>query len=172
MRQSLLRRAMENSDVSPNPDEQAAIIMNGPLADVYSKALQVVYDNENPLIKADEDTAPLVATLESQQIDATIMQSLAKLLNPTDATPTDNYQTVFGVSKDDVNQETLVDVSQALVQQAVDNGGADNNHFILIVDDTGSREESTSELQSALEAMVERCNGKVYHSLSEYVKSL
>lgn len=165
----LLRKALENSDSSPDPATQASIIMKGPLADVYSKALQVAFDKENPAIPEDDTVK---AVLESQQIDVAIMEKMAKLMGANEPPPTDNFQTVYGVSKDGITDEVIVDVTNELVSQATATGNRDrSDDFVLIVDATlpgGEVAEKFEPLATALETMVQAHGGKVYHSLSEY----
>lgn len=166
----LLRKALENSDSSPDPEQQASIIMKGPLAEVYSKALQAAYDKDNPVIPLEDDVK---AVMESQQIDVAIMEKIAKMVTAQkDIAPTDNFQTVYGVSKDGVTDEVVVDVTNELVNQATQTGNSSrDDDFVLIIDGTlpgGEVAEKYEMLGTALEAVACAYGKRVFHSFEEY----
>lgn len=166
----LLRRALE--DANSSDDNEQTIVMKGPLADVYTKALDVAYAKDNPDAQQPEPEA--VAAMESQQMDVAIMQKLQAALAAGSAPPTDNFQTVYGVSRDELNDDVVVDVTSELAEQP------ENSEFVLVVDATtpGANGEGASapverleEISAALECMVMAHGGKVYSSLKDYAAS-
>jgi hypothetical protein len=162
-----MRQALEDSDSSPDIDQEASIILKGPLSQVYSDALQKAYSNDRP-----EENA---TSTESQQIDATIMSKLADMLAPQQAQATDGYQTVYGVSKDQVDDEVVVDVTKELTQAPQ---SSDGRGFVLVIDGTqpgaNGQYEGDDQVRvvSALESLVVSMGGKVFHSLKDYGQSL
>ncbi len=175
---SMLRKAMENmqaeNTAGPKVDEtrvgsedQPFVKMTGPLAEAYTKALNIAY------AKTDPETGK--AVLESQAIDATIMEKLARSLQTEgDPAPTDSFQTVYGVSKNNATDADIVAVTNDLATSNSGGGGNLPDDYILIVDGTQPGEASVEraiQLSSALECMVIAHGGKVYHSLAEYVNT-
>lgn len=158
---SLLRRAMESEAAQV---EEKTIEMKGPLAAVYTEALNQAYaKSDNP----DADTP----ALESQAIDAMIAQSLARYTSPDEQEAA--AVTVYGVAEADVSEQTVVDVAQELTSK--DEGG----EFFLIIDATnpssnGDNSSAPTEefvrLDAALECMVQSFGGKVYRSLADFAK--
>jgi len=108
--------------------------------------------------------------MESQQMDVAIMQKLAASINDNGAPPTDNFQTIYGVSKDDVTDETVVEVTSELAK--------DNGDFVLILDAVNPSssdavvDEKVVNLSQALETITLSHGCKVFHSLKEYSESL
>jgi hypothetical protein len=102
------------------------------------------------------------------------MAKLSEAVIDQNAAPTDNFQTVYGVSKDDVTEDTVVDVAAELVNSP------EATDFVLVVDacspgengDVGTPDEKMVQLTGALECMVECLGGKVVHSLEEAVEYL
>ena len=172
----LLRRALEDASSSSQDDTEQTIVMKGSLSEVYTKALDVAYAKEDPAAEqpSDED----VAVMESQQMDVAVMKSLAAAMADTDAPPTSNFQTVFGVSRDDVTDEVLVEITQELAQHSA--AAVPNSEFVLIIDGTtpgpngatsSAPVENIVQLETALEAMVVAHKGKVFRSLKDYAAS-
>ena len=160
----LLRRALEEISGQTN-DEDKGIVIKGPLSDEFTDALNKEYAKEP------EETG---AAMESAAIDTMMMQQLAKSMNIQNNSPTDSFQTVYGVSKDEVTQDTIVEVASELSAQQ------DTRDFILIIDGTtpGDNGDSNSApierleiLNSALECLVIAHGGKVYSSLTQYAKT-
>lgn len=118
--------------------------------------------------------------LETQQMDVAILNKLASSINS--APPTDNFQTVYGVSKNQIDEEDVVNVTAELAKTAQDKSDEKNTEFILVIDAVNSGENggnnfnnSVSEklipLADALECMVLCNGGKVYHSFEEFIKN-
>lgn len=170
-----LRQALEDSESSPNPEEQAQIIMKGPLADIYTQALDVALAKEaDPAAGSDVPAVTEVVTaLETQQMDATLMNGLAKLLNAqgADGAPeTSTKEVVYSVGAASVSEDDVVEVAKDLV-------ATDGGDFVLIVDGTAPSVNGEAggaapvERGAALECMVNSFGGKVYHSFGEWLKS-
>lgn len=173
----MLRRALATEDIEAeaNTETGGTVLMKGPLSEVFTKALDIAYANDK--VENGEDVAleslskneRLVRRIkmESQQMDVAIMQKLSNALNGND---TQNVQTVYGVSKDDVTDETIVDVTTELANVT------EEGDFILVIDAVGNGEGSTPtekvvELTNALECMVTAHGFNVFHSFSDYVRS-
>lgn len=173
--------ALENDEAIT--ETEPTIVMKGPLSDVYTQALDIAYAKEDPT-GASEVTPPtdpmpevggVVAALESQQIDVAMMQKLANAMISGDNAPTNNVQTVYGVSQNDLNEDKVVEVTQEVAGQP-----ENAPDFILIVDGTqpGANSESASApterlelLSTAIESIVLANGGKVFHSFPEFIKS-
>ena len=111
---------------------------------------------------------------ESQQMDVAIMDKMAEAVNgKNSASPTDNFTTVYGVSKNDLDEQDAVDVVSELA--ATPEGG----EFVLITDfcapgtngTIGGGEERSEIIGQSLECLVECHGGKVFHSLNDYIAS-
>ena len=188
---SLFKRALEDNSEAEQTDK--TILMKGPLAEIYTNALDIAYakNPETGERVVDEAGKPVMAeppeptatqdagniAQETEAIDVMMAQQLARAMAAQDAKPTDSFQTVYGVSKDNVDDDVVVDVTKEIVNQP------ENSEFILIMDGTqpsanGSnasvpqeRMERMDMLTSALEAIVEVHGGKVYKSLKEFTLS-
>lgn len=147
-------------------DDDKTVILKGPLSEVYSKALADAYAKDNG--QSSEQTT---AVLESQQMDVAMVQKLSSAISDLTTAPTDNYQTIYGVSKHEVTQDDVVDMTSELVN-------AQDGRFILVLDatvpsqggDVGG-EEQKELLTSAMEQLVLAHGGQVYHSLPELVNN-
>jgi threonine synthase len=171
MNKKLFRLALEDEAVAQGAEPTVSLI--GPLSEAYTQALAVAYDNTNPLVTDMPQEEPAVAT-ESQAIDVSMMAKLSRMLSAAgnEATPTDNFQTVYGVAKSAVNEKTVVEVTRELAEKSEDDRKDD---FIMIVDATApvaDGVEVRADLISALESMVKCHGGKVYSSLEEFAKTL
>lgn len=178
-------------------EDDQDIVVKGPLSDVYTQALNVAYkkdetgttlmdDKGQPVpITVEEATAiqaevsdagnptAVAAALESAAIDVMVAQQLAEGMAPPE--PTDAFQTVYGVAKDAVNNETIVEVSQELVE------ADDASSVAIIIDEaavdpnstaqTGLPEQQVEVITAALECLAEAHGAKVYRSLKEFAQS-
>ena len=160
---SMLRRALESADETSS--DEKSVVMKGPLAEVYTKALDIAYAKEAP---TDSDEP----VLESQAQDATLMQELARQLQSGDENTDEDYMTVYGVSKDAVSDKDIVDVTNDIASQE---RPAD---YVLILDvaEQGNGQDNTSNmkmvnLNEALESIVTSYGGKVYSSLKQFARS-
>ena len=111
-----------------------------------------------------------IRSLETQQMDANIMAKLSNAIDDSNTSPTDKFTTVYGTSRNDVDEDTIVDVATELAD------APENSEFVLVVDYTGpggdgSSSERVEELGNALECLVESFKGKVYHSFKDYINS-
>jgi hypothetical protein len=172
----LLRRALEDNESSGQDGAEQTIVMKGPLAEVYTNALNVAYAKDNPNAET-QPTEEQVAAMESQQMDVEVMQKLYAAVADNNAPPTNNFQTVYGVSRDEVSEDVVVDVTKELAQLSAQQ---DEAEFILIVDATqpstngeqhSNPVERVEQLGAALETIVEAHGGRVFHSLKDYAAS-
>lgn len=159
LRQALAKPVLEDYEASPNPNEEAAILMKGPLADIYTRALNVAYAKKPLGEEEGEEPAPPLeaeefvgsastaarntptweqAALESVQIDKVLLEHMAKLIKPEgEIAAGQPVQTVFAVSKADVKPQTVIDVSRAVDKKSDDNGAYSRDPwFFLIIDAT------------------------------------
>lgn len=162
---NLLAQALESEAIATVAPDEKTIVMKGPLAEVFTRALDIAYAKPDPITGE---------AMESQQMDVAMMQKLAAALNTNDAPPTNNFQTVYGVSRDAVTPQTIVDLTQEITH-----GSDDRGDFYLIIDGTqpgdngnaSSTPVDTVRMISAMECLVEAHGGKVFTSLEEFAKS-
>lgn len=167
----MLRRALEDANPSDDTGADKTIVMKGPLAEIYGQALAVAMAKEDPNAEAPAPEAE--AALESQQMDVAELQKLAGAM-ANDAAPTSNFQTVYGVARDEMDEDTIVDVTTQLATQP------DLSEFVLVIDSTSPSGNGTSaqepqerieEIGAALECMVTAHGGKVFTSLRSFAAS-
>lgn len=160
-----LRVALLGADAQEQPEEETSIVMQGPLAEIYRKALNVAYANDDPVSGK--------PALETQAQDAEYARIIADaLFNEVEMHL--GPLTVYGVSKNQPSEDDVVKVAAATVE-----GGPDAERFILVTDatqpgpngDAGGVEERYELLTNAMESMVLATGGHVVHSLEE-LKSL
>jgi len=165
----MLRRALEDANPS---DAEPSIELKGALSDVFRQALDVAYAKADP--NAEEPAPEAVAAMESQQMDVAVMQKLAASLAANQESPTENVQTVYGVSRTDLNDDVVVDVTQELASQS------ENDDFVLVIDGVApgaNGDQATAPVEdfvrisAALECMVNAHGGKVFYSLKDYANS-
>jgi len=105
--------------------------------------------------------------METQQMDITVMNKLLNDMNASSAPPTDNFQTVYGVSKDAVTEEDVIAVTSEVVNTPTD------SEFILVLDAvtpstaTDIVEEKIVEINAALECIASAYGVKVFNSLKD-----
>lgn len=184
MTTSLLSQALEDS-ASPDPTTQAQILMTGPLASVYSKALQQAFpqgiQNEEGVASVTQNQEPannseLTLVMESQAMDHVLMGKMAQLVGSNPGSNDQPATVVYGVSRSDVDEQVVVDVSTQLASKP-----ADSEPFVLIVDHTMPGTTGTGtvidpvrveKLEAAMEALVECYGGKTFKSFKAFAESL
>lgn len=168
----MLRRALEDANASNATDAEPTIELKGPLSENFRQALDVAYAKADP--NADEPAPEAVAAMESQQMDVAVLQKLAASLAANQETPTEQIQTVYGVSRNDLDNDVVVEVTQEVVNQP------DNSEFVLVIDgvnpgangdQAAAPEETVMQLSSALECIVNAHGGKVFTSFKAYAAS-
>lgn len=171
-----VERGSENTDT---------IKMTGPLSEVYTKALQVVYAKT-------EKESGLVAAIESQANDAimqlAIRQALSikrdivlndnlNIVEQNEVLPTESVY-VHSRTGSDFNADTLTPVANEL---ATNINSDTNNRTVLIVEggDSGQTEfntlvEETGDLtvRAATENLCKSMGVELYYSFESFVKSL
>lgn len=147
-------------DAPEQSEDEPTVVMNGPLAEIFRKALNIQYANPDPITGQ--------PVMESQAQDAQIAKLVANALllsEERDLAPL----TIYGVSRQDATREDLVEVAQTI---APDN---QEEIFVLVTDMTqpgpngevGGGSEQYSPVTMAMEAMVKASGGYVVHSLEE-----
>lgn len=166
----MLRRAMEDRDDAA--DSEKTVVMKGPLAEVFTKALNIAYAKPDPVT---DDVK-----MESQEQDASVLQSKMKAMAalvinkpPTEAMTNAGGVTLYGVANGEATDDDIVAITQDLANTRPENG-----RFILIVDGSQGSTSDTDlksnpemvRMESAMESMVKAHGGRVFHSLEEYVR--
>jgi hypothetical protein len=142
------------------PSDETSIVMQGPLAEIYRKALNVAYANEDPLSGK--------PSMESQAQDQQYADLIANALLREEETHLGPL-TVYGVSRVDATPDDLVEVAQTAT------GVEAPESFILVSDYTqpgpngevGAGGEMLYPVSAAMESMVLALGGHVVHSLEE-----
>lgn len=163
----MLQRALEGMDDAQDPMNQT-VVMKGPLAEVMTKALNVAYAKPDPVTGE--------AAMESQAQEVTLIQQMISQANGGE-TP-DQGLKIWGVSKDDFNQEVLTEITADMAAEVNEEKPSD---YVVIVDGTrpgensesaGVPEETVVKLESAMESITTALGGKFYRSLEEFVESV
>jgi hypothetical protein len=155
-----LRVALAGENPQQAENEEPTVVMTGPLAEIFRKALNVAYANDDPVTGQ--------PTLESQAQDAQIAQLLREALlkeEERDLAPL----TVYGVSRVDATMDNL----QEVAQQAI--GRPSDEIFVLVSDytqpgpngESGGGSEEYLPIAVAMESMVKGLGGHVVHSLED-----
>lgn len=157
----ILRTALEGTDLEEDKKEVPTLVMRGPLSEIIYRALNIEYDKER------EENEEALA-LESQAQDAVIFKSFLDGARGTDQ-GTPNIYTVYGVSKNEIQPETLVETKQAIDDQ---NLVEPSNMFLYVhADEKGNVSDTqlTSKrlLQEALESMVVEAGGRVFTRMED-----
>jgi hypothetical protein len=170
---------------------------------VYAKALDIAYAKDDPTDDAVDnaseaaaapDTPQEAATndapetavvettengtdqpvMESAANDVMMQQAAAAVLN-TPEPVANTTLTVYGVNKNELDQDTVVDMTKELVNHE------NPSDFVLIVDGTqpgpngetaGEPGERLEAISSAMECMVEAFGGRTFPSLEAFQESL
>lgn len=165
-----LRHALEED--SNKEDGEKTIVMQGPLSQVYTDALAVAYAKKDPVTGT--------FGMESQAMDMANLAKLASMVVAPETVPEPDTL-VYGVSPVDLTPEEVVNITGKMAE-SVDGDPYDDNRFVLIIDGTsqdGSAGDVGSSVQAryvdlsaGLESIASGFGIKVYHSLTEYAKTL
>jgi hypothetical protein len=164
-----VKRALEEIDDAA--DAEKTIVMKGPLAEIYTKALNIVYAKPDPVT----NEVKMESQEQDQATEFAAMKQMASMLQ-TDTVVSDNEVatvSVYGVAKDDVSDQDVVAVTQELANPAQGAG-----RFVLVIDSTQNSPSDTDmneqehivSLESTLTNMVLAHGGRVYTSLEEYAR--
>ena len=154
----ILRSAMQSLE-----SEQTRVKMSGPLAQVYSEALNVLYHRReggdiNPVLESyDEDVLAIAAAAADEQIP-----TLPEIIEGVE---------VFALPRSEVTPERVVEITQELAQ-------VEPEQFLLVTDacepgangQTGNIENT--EAIAAIEPLVTHLGGRVVHSFPAMVREL
>ena len=170
--------AADKIDINPEEDQ---IVMKGPLSEMFTQALNVMYSKTDPVdgSTALESFAKTIG-LETQAMDYTALRDLKEALEPKD-TAVKTIQ-VYGVSEDDVEPTDVVDITKQLATS----DDASNEYF-FVFDGTHPRHQQgqstgdqtmkvlepetlTNELATAVESVARSYGCKVYYSLESFLR--
>lgn len=200
MRHNLaIEEIVNGGDTAVATNEDTTVVMKGPLADVYSDALSVVYDKEGgnnvdpvatgevnttdmtPVVNDGQDTIETAVlsevknvVTESQAIDAAVAQSLANAMADAPPEGATDYQTLYAVDETQVKAEDVKDVTAILAAaESPENVTVLIDNVVpneLAVKETSELDvEKAKELATSLESMVISLGGKVVRSYKDFV---
>lgn len=172
----LLRLALE--DAAPEVDGKPTIVMQGPLCEVFRKALDIAYAKKDtltgePVIGQQDNIATESAALqlaaETMANDALMLAHLSRIQDAEpeeQSSPNEPVLNVYGVSLGKISDDTVVDVTKRLAKLPP---GRD---FFLVVDATGAGPDSevanAGEIKfMALEQMVKSHGGKTFKDFKQ-----
>lgn len=175
-RSSIIKAAFALEDDAVTISPETTIELKGPLAEVYSDALDAAYqksENENVSLNLE---APVTAVLESMKvsletaaIDTTTLGTVAAAIN--NAANTEDTTTVYAVKAEDVDNQTVVDVTKEIVTASE----SPDSNLAVVIDGTSGDADTLQEniqaveLAGALESIAVAHGVKVYHSLGEFL---
>lgn len=176
----------EVSQVQPEESAEKTIKMTGPLSEVYTKALQVVY------AKTDEESG--VMAVESQANDAFMQIALRKALavrqsNVIDPDKlTNGYNpsvntTVAIINVRDVDSKKILSAANSLITDkladpdsrnilVVDGGEEETGEFNTLVEEVVDPSAAQVTLRAATENLCKRLGIEVYYSFEAFVEHL
>lgn len=152
---SILQAALESriDEVQSEKDEKL-IVMRGPLSEIIHRALNIVYNKDS------EEAQLKDFALESIAQDIVIAQNIIESVT-NDETNKDADYVIYGVSKNEVEPETLVEVKSILEDRT------NNSEFIMMISDNQDTTDLTdnpiqsnvdgkvSAMSTALESLIE-----------------
>lgn len=150
---SILETALESRiDDTQKEQEEKLIVMKGPLSELLYRALNILYAKSG-------ENKDLDYALESQAQDVVVSRSVIESVNDG-VDDSDVDYVVFGVTKNSVIPETLVEMKNILSEKETDTKVA-----LLVVDDPDSKElndtavmsnynGSVSSMTAALESLI------------------
>lgn len=177
MSRRFINFALESDKPAEDPK---TVVMQGPLAEIYRKALDVAYAKKDSVTgEATVGQADGIAT-ESQANDAMMLSHLRDMLGNHDQALSANEReedgepsavlTIYGVSDAQVEDQDVVNVTQQLARCS----GQDD--FVLILDATSRNDGNTNtsgrERLVALEAMTQAHGRRVYRSLEQLASAM
>lgn len=180
MSRRLLKYALEGIDEQQSNLDNKTVVMKGPLAEVMTKALNITYAKDDPATgqsQVDEATGEVKPALESQQQEVSLIQQLINSATASEA-PMEHGVQVYGISRDDFNQQHLDEITLDLANDVNEEASPD---YVVIVDGTrpstnsevaGVPEETLVKLESRAEAITKALGGRFYRSLEEFVESV
>lgn len=155
--------ALESLEQKDAPDRDAPVKLFGPLADVYTDALNIALRrNEDP----NNDPIP---SMESQQQDADTLQRILTAI--TGATEPAKVTNVYCTGTSHLTSDEFVNIAS----QAIDT--PPEEEFVVVLDGTKPQEgepfanmpvSSMVELAPALEHLLDRLNIKHYPSMEAW----
>lgn len=170
--------AADKLDIDPQEDQ---IVMKGPLSEMFTQALNVMYSKTDPVdgSTALESFAKTIG-LETQAMDYTALRDLKEALEPKD-TAVKTIQ-VYGVAEDQVEPADVVDITKQLATsddasteyffvfdgthpRYQDGNGAGTDTLKALEPDT-----ITNELAAAVESVARSYGCKIYYGLESFLR--
>ena len=163
---NILRRAIEAEKVEDK--QEINIVCAGPLAEAYTKVLDVLYDKESPSAVA----------AESQSQDSTLIKHLINANSGVNFQIPQEQTQIYGVIKPEVSEDDIINVATYLATP----GNSDN--FILVVDATDPEillgekkveetvvDVSPGSLGTVLESLGKQYGVRVYNKFSDALEN-
>lgn len=157
------------------PDEPT-IKMSGPLAEIYTQALNVAYakrDNATGEFNLEKELTPVAMEGYSMERMAQDAQALEKVIDDMMDQSTPGNTTIYAVNRSEVTPEVIVDVAQQLLQE---DGKEVPDQLIFVVEAPSQPNQATSTdlvtMGATLESLIIGLGGKVFPSLEAYALSL
>lgn len=183
---SFIRAALRS-----NADDNTTIIMDGPLSEVFTKALNLAYAKKDPVTgepmdgatpqnkNAETDKQIRAITQESQQLDEHAMAGAISVNKELNAVPSNEVR-VYAVDEDEVQNEDIVRFARmavavkvpsslVLIAQKAQNQStdSDNEHVNKMLDATDKSQVANAKA-NALKSLASSFNVKSYSSLEAF----
>lgn len=162
-----LKLALEALNEPAAGADNATVTLVGPLADAYTKALQIALKRETD---PKEDPIP---AMESQQQDADTLRKILDAINGATNEPTQTQVYCTGASQ--LSADEFVDITTRVLEKR------DGEELVFVIDGmqpgekagfTGSPGNEIVRVAPALEAFLNRMQIKHYASLADWAKEL
>lgn len=186
----LLRQALEDyeGNTPTGSNTQQEVVMQGPLSEIYTKALGALYAKTDPLEEPSLSLKQVEVkpSLESQANDALMVGEIMRNMMRNDTVPEPNAgTTIYGVSEAEITDGTIAEVATSL--SAIEKP---DEQFVLVIDGTdlanvpdGSQgmterfvsqrdAETSAEKRLVLESLVKTYRGNVTTNLKDALKAL
>lgn len=161
---SLLRKALEGEletppttvaePAAPAPTEgnqpnntEAAVVMTGPLGQVYTQALAIAF--AKPEVNERVETTDVTA-MESQANDAIMAAGAIHAVTGADADVIDNPEAlIYGVSAQKLDEQTVIDVAKQMAEFELEQP----EEFIVVVDATDMAQNADNQVNDPTEQL-------------------
>lgn len=140
---SILQTALESRiDEIQSDEDEKLIVMKGPLSEILYRAMNILYAKDGAEASRND------FALESIAQDVVIAHSLVESISEDDTARKPDY-VVFGVSQNEIEPETLVEVKNTL------NENDENTKFVLMVtSNADSKDLSDNPIQSNMDGRI------------------
>jgi len=180
----LMRLVLEGIN-DPETLRDKTVVMDGPLGEVFTKALAVAYA-KTPLDQ-NPNAGEAIVAVESQVNDSIMQEAVIRTLSKSDVTDTNKPgTTIYGVCKEKVGPQDIINVATKISALQENTQRDFDEQYILVIDatkpqqDTGETHTEIVDLNkaeqnnvaTALETMAIAFGVKVTHSLEEALSLL